>query len=404
MVTKTGRDTRESLGGGLYRRTRSGKTFYELRYTVNGKRRFTALKSTKLTIARVEASKLVTRIAEEDHDPVAEKRRQGVSRYKTMDDVAGYWKAQNGKRLRHPNVPNRRYDNHIAPFIGQIAIDKITSADVVAILVRLEATPSAANKVLIDLKQLFSAAVKLGLVRSNFLREFNPSDAGGKEQARERSLSLVEIGHAMHSLRRHPERFTRDNYLMLALLFCLGVRKSELAQAQWAEFDLASGEWRIPKERTKTGEPITIPLAPAVVDWLRELHTRAFGSDYVFPNRRAGSSGRRHMGGDTLNRALAAMFGKAQGTSHRKPENVMGDLKPFVPHDCRRTTRTLLSELGVAPHIAERCLNHKLKGVMAVYDKHDFLKERRDALAKLTERVAPLVNGESNVVELPNHG
>jgi hypothetical protein len=41
---------------------------------------------------------------------------------------------------------------------------------------------------------------------------------------------------------------------------------------------------------------------------------------------------------------------------------------------------------------------------MAVYDKHDFLPERREALTKLADRVAPLVNGESNIVELPTHG
>lgn len=98
------------------------------------------------------------------------------------------------------------------------------------------------------------------------------------------------------------------------------------------------------------------------------------------------------------------MFGLSQSTNDSQPENVMGDLQPFVPHDCRRTTRTLLSELGIAPHIAERCLNHKLTGVMAVYDKHDFLPERREALTKLADRVAPLVNGESNIVELPTHG
>lgn len=49
-------------------------------------------------------------------------------------------------------------------------------------------------------------------------------------------------------------------------------------------------------------------------------------------------------------------------------------------HDFRRTARTHLAALGVEPHVAERCLNHKLKGVEGVYNRHDYLAERRRAL------------------------
>ncbi|MDF4350696.1 integrase, partial [Vibrio parahaemolyticus] len=54
-------------------------------------------------------------------------------------------------------------------------------------------------------------------------------------------------------------------------------------------------------------------------------------------------------------------------------------------HDLRRTFRTLLSQCGVAPHIAERCLNHKLGKQIDTYDKHDFLEERKRALDKLSK-------------------
>ena len=35
---------------------------------------------------------------------------------------------------------------------------------------------------------------------------------------------------------------------------------------------------------------------------------------------------------------------------------------------------------SVEPHVAERCLNHKLKGVEGVYIRHDYFEERRRAL------------------------
>ena len=55
-------------------------------------------------------------------------------------------------------------------------------------------------------------------------------------------------------------------------------------------------------------------------------------------------------------------------------------LPHFTVHDFRRTARTHLAALGVEPHVAERCLNHKLKGVEGVYNRHDYFEGRRRAL------------------------
>ena len=42
-----------------------------------------------------------------------------------------------------------------------------------------------------------------------------------------------------------------------------------------------------------------------------------------------------------------------------------------------------MARLGIAPHVADKVLNHQagtISGVAAVYQRHDFLAERRDAL------------------------
>ena len=52
-----------------------------------------------------------------------------------------------------------------------------------------------------------------------------------------------------------------------------------------------------------------------------------------------------------------------------------------------------MSSLGVPGHISERCLNHKLKGVEGIYDRYDYLDERREALGLVAGVVAPLVKG-----------
>ena len=44
-----------------------------------------------------------------------------------------------------------------------------------------------------------------------------------------------------------------------------------------------------------------------------------------------------------------------------------------------------MARLGVAPHVADKILNHQsgtISGVAAVYQRHDFLGERRTAMEK----------------------
>jgi integrase len=52
-------------------------------------------------------------------------------------------------------------------------------------------------------------------------------------------------------------------------------------------------------------------------------------------------------------------------------------------HDLRRTCVSGMARLGIAPHVADKILNHQvgtISGVAAVYQRHDFLAERREAL------------------------
>ena len=63
----------------------------------------------------------------------------------------------------------------------------------------------------------------------------------------------------------------------------------------------------------------------------------------------------------------------------------MGDMPHFTVHALRRTFLPLLAKQGTPGHVAERCLNHKLKGVEGIYDQYDYLDERRGALELLAK-------------------
>lgn len=71
----------------------------------------------------------------------------------------------------------------------------------------------------------------------------------------------------------------------------------------------------------------------------------------------------------------------------------MGEIDEFTVHDLRRTCRSLMAELGVPGHVAERCLNHKLKGVEGIYDRYDYYDERKRALIKVAQLVEPAISG-----------
>nr|WP_299244227.1 site-specific integrase [uncultured Halomonas sp.] len=394
-LIKDGISGRYSDGNGLYLMIpRKGASYWMFRYTLFGKRRELTLdKYARLSLAdareqAVEAQKTIR----SGVDPVEERKREEQATIRTVKDLFSDWHQDLEKRLKHPNIPKRIFEKEVAPSIGHLTLDSVTPMDVRAIVRKVAGSgrPAIANDTLMYLKQLFNHAIKLGLLTYNPAAAFNVNDAGGIEKSRNRALSLDEIHKVFQVFRDNSDSFSRDNYLACTLLLVLGVRKTELTEAQWREFDLKNGRWELPGERSKSGTGIVIPLPPQGIAWLKELEVRACGSDYVFPNRR--SAKRPHMGKDTLNRAIAKLFGKEPGKKPQ-PENRMGDIAEFTVHDLRRTCRSLLAAAGVPGHIAERCLNHKLKGVEGIYDRHDYFDERKGALTKVATLVAPAING-----------
>lgn len=389
-------------GGGLYLVIRaSGKPKWMFRFTMHGKRKeltLGAYDDVSLADARILAAE-AKKSSKEGTNPIAERQRIMQAKIQTVDELFEDWHRDLVKRLKHPNIPERLYRKEIKPYIGQQSLSKVVPLDIRAIIEKVAQSgrPAISNDVLMYAKQLFNHGIKLGLLEQNPAAAFNVSDAGGVEKARSRVLSMTEIAKALRIFRDNHQSFTRDNYLAVALLLVLGVRKNELLTAQWSEFDLDAGLWKMP-DTNKTGVAITVPLPTQAVDWLRELEIRACGSDYVFPSRRQAK--RPHMGPDTLNTAIYKMFGREKRRGHLPTPNLMEDMEPFTVHDLRRTCRSLLASNGVPVHVAERCMNHKLKGVEGIYDRYDYLNERATALQGLADMLGPIINGDDNVVPL----
>lgn len=379
-------------GGGLYFVVpKSGSAYWMLRYTSNKKRKEMTLGKfidLSLNDARLEAA-IKMKQFRKGIDPLVAKKRAEQESIKTVNDLFEDWYPTLEKRLKYPSIPKRIYTKDIAKHIGDIRLDQITARDIRTTInaINDSGRPTIANDALGHCKQLFNHGIKLDLMAGNPAAAFTFRDAGGVEKSKDRALTEEELKQFFTTAKNNSDSFSRDNYLACVLLVCLGVRKSELCEAKWEEFKLDDALWHLPKERSKTNVGFTIPLAPEVLIWLEELRVRGFGSEYVFPSRRA--SKRPHMGADTLNRAITKLFGKEAGKK-KQPPNLMGDMPHFTVHDLRRTCRTLLAQQGTLGHVAERCLNHKLKGVEGIYNKHDYLEERKEALATLSMTVQKL--------------
>jgi integrase len=393
-------------GGGLSLRFREGDAgaSWRFRYRFDGKQRVINLGSyavLSLANARKAAKELAARVAL-GYDVAGEKqerKREAVAKIEkeknawTVAMLADeYFERTILGRWKHPNIVRARIENDIKPAIGKMKAENVRPCDIDAMIqaVVKRGAPTVANDVLRWTKRIFDFGIKRQVVEINPSAAFNLADAGGKEEGRKCWLTRDEIIKLFAAMREKAGSFTIQNVHAVRLLLLLAVRKEELIAARWQEFDLDKAVWHLPEERTKTGAAIDIPLPPAAVDTLRELHRLACGSAWVFPARKMQSRMVPHIDLNTLNAALA---------KHIKP--LLADVPPFTIHDFRRTARTHLAALGVDLHIAERCLNHKLKGVEGIYNRHDYFAERKKALNEWALLLAALEEGSPDYNVVP---
>src|SRR5262249_60114954 len=66
-------------------------------------------------------------------------------------------------------------------------------------------------------------------------------------------------------------------------------------------------------------------------------------------------------------------------------------------HDLRRTIVSGMARLGIPPHVADKILNHQagpIPGVAAVFQRHDFLAKRKEALNRWGEHVSDILQAK----------
>ncbi|MCL2644385.1 MAG: tyrosine-type recombinase/integrase [Betaproteobacteria bacterium] len=400
----------KSDGGGLYLRFRQSDTVpgWTFRYRMGGKARVMTLGSYKvlsLADARRTVKEMSARVAL-GHDPAGEKqerKREAVRKIEeeklqvTMGRLADeYFAAVILGRWKHPNIVRARIDNDIKPNIGHLPIGDVKPQHIDAMLKTIvkRGAPTMANDVLRWVKRMFDYATKRQMCQFNPAAPFDLSDAGGKEESRERFLTREELV-ALFVEMRGAKGWNVLNTHTIKLLLMLACRREELIAAPVAEFDLKKAVWHLPGERTKTGKAIDIPLPRQAVAILRELVEIGGGSAWLLPVRKMQERQCPHISLDTVGAALNKCI---------RPAMRNRGIPDFTVHDFRRTARTHLAALGVTPYVAERCLNHAVKGVEGIYNRHDFFDERKAALQQWADLLEQCERGGADVIPLRTAG
>lgn len=160
---------------------------------------------------------------------------------------------------------------------------------------------------------------------------------------------------------------------IIRLMLLWGTRKGETLtiRKNW----IVDGILTIPAIVTKNGRPHTIPILPYAQSVLDTLPNKG---PYYFPGKDPDQP--LHDGSWTkLHKAVL----KASNTGS------------WSAHSCRRTFRTACARFGVPRDLAERLLNHAQGALDEIYDHHDYLEAKRDALAKIETWLTSLLPSSS---------
>lgn len=297
-------------------------------------------------------------------------KSQGTLNYWWHDYLANSDIADSTKAMR-----SSVFERDLREKLGNLKLSEITETDVRTLCDKIVArgAPAVAVHVRDIVLQVFKWARLRGEKVENPAAEIQPCSIA-RFKPRERNLSPKEIAEALDAFDKVGANLAIKAAAKLLMLTF--VRKSELAHATWDEVDFERAIWTIPAERMKKRTPHIVPLSDQSVDILIALRSLAGSSQFIIPGRYDSS---KPMSNATFNR-----FFKQVAEAARKNG---GKLADFGPHDLRRTASTLLHEAGFPSDWIEKQLAHEQRGVRAVYNKAQYLDQRRKMMQSWADMI-----------------
>jgi integrase len=342
--------------------------------------------------ARTLAQSILGAVAH-GRDPAKERRKAEASSGNTLRSVAENYLAREGKKLRTVQARQAALERLVYPTLGARQIDEIKRSEINKLLDRIEDErgPRMASLTLAYLRRLMNwHATRTDDFRSPIVRGMGR----GVTTKRDRVLTDDELRAFWRACETWGHPFGR----MLQFILLTAARREEAASMRWSELEDAT--WTIPAARYKTGIDFELPLSQAARDVLATVP--GFGErGFVFTvTGVTGIAGFAKFKA-RFDRLILGALHKAAVERDDDPSKVT--LDHWTIHDLRRTARSLMTRAGVPPDHAERALGHVIGGVRGVYDRHDYLDEKRKAFEALAAYVGHVLDPQPNVVPIrPN--
>ncbi|WP_445946217.1 tyrosine-type recombinase/integrase [Shewanella sp.] len=379
----------QSDGRGLgVRVSKQGKLRFQFRYKINGINKRMDLgdyPDLSLRQARDMAEECRSWFAE-GHDP---KLKRSMNREKTLAPVTvqqalEYWieNYANDHRVNAHRIISQ-FKRHIYLHIGHFPLEQTETRHWIECFDRIrkgikgkqKPAPVASGQILQNCKQALRFCRVRRYAISRELDDLIASDVGQKQRQKDRVLSDVEIYDLMHSIQRREGNFYMRYLCQLLIVF--GARTQELRLSTFDEWDLERDLWTVPKAHSKTNKIIIRPIPVKVKPIIEFLYKRHGQTGYLLGELR-----------------LCESVSGSGCLIHKRLKHK----ESWSLHDLRRTFTTKLNDLGVAPYVVEQLLGHSLGGVMAIYNRSQYLPEKLAALNMWCEWLELLVNPADNVV------
>jgi integrase len=296
-------------------------------------------------------------------------RKESERRASTVAVLADEYLTRHAMPNKKSWKEDRRILNKdVLPAWGKRKAKDITRRNVIALLdgIRDRGAPIAANRALALVKRLFRFAVERDILDTSPVVAIRAA----KESPRDRMLTESELTTLVQGL----EAAKGAPLAKLALKFQLltAQRKGEVMAAEWVHME--GDSWTLPATHTKNGKAHVIPLSPQALKVLEAIKALSSNSPFLFSGK--GTNGRMTI--HTLDRLLRC-------------NNYFG-LPRFTPHDLRRTAASHMTALGIPRLVVAKILNHSDTAVTAIYDRHSYTEEKRNALEIWARKVEALGN------------
>ena len=353
---------------GLYIEVRpGGSKLWRLKYRYLGKEKRLALGAyPEVGLAEARRKRDEARQKLRDGiDPLAERQREKLvaqfNAANTFGDIAKEYidkMVAEGRADATTNKANWLLEQ-LAP-ISHHPVADLKAVDILAALKRIEAKGKheTARRCRSFASRVFRYAVATGRAENDPTSVLRGALVAPKVTHHSAVIDPEAVGELLRSIDGYSgNAVTR---LAMQILPHVIARPGELRKAEWSEFDLASGVWKVPPERMKMRRPHAVPLSRQVLAYLAELHPLTGPKGFVFP---AFHTSRRPMSENTINQGFRRL-GYATGE--------------ITAHGLRTTASTLLNESGKwTPDAIERSLAHAdANAVRGTYNRGLYWEER----------------------------